>query len=91
MNTDYPPGPLFLEPRLVYDCAFLGWGRRPADPTPIAVYDWTKVRDACRVWHAMTFDEADEFVSVTIEAAWLGPGTPLLLQTGSITELEDLL
>jgi hypothetical protein len=91
MNIDYPQGPLFLEPRLVYDCAFLGWGRRPADPTPIAVYDWTMVRDACRVWHSMTFEEADEFVAVNIEAAWLGPGTPLLLQTGSITELEDLL
>lgn len=86
-----PPGPLFLVPRLVFDAALIGWGRRPADPTPIAIYDFMACVDACLFWYAMSHEEAFDYVTTQIESAWLGPGTPLLMQSGTAAGLEELL
>ena len=43
------------------------------------------------VAQGMTAEEADEHVSVNIESAWVGPGTPAVLQRATIQEIEDLL
>ena len=43
------------------------------------------------VAQGMTYSEADEHLSVNIESAWVGPGTPAVLQRATIEEIEDLL
>ncbi|MGA0103183.1 MAG: hypothetical protein ACO3LH_05660 [Steroidobacteraceae bacterium] len=87
----YPQGPLFLYPRLVFDPAFLGWGRRPADPTPIAIYDFARCVDAVMHWYDFSPEDAHDYVVTQCEGAWLGPGTPLIAQLGSPEALEELL
>jgi len=84
-------GPLLLEPRLVYDAAFLGWGRRPGDPTAIAVYSYTKLIESFMFWNDCDWDEAEAVTSYNTEGAWLGRGTPLIIHEGTPAELEELL
>ena len=91
LPSDYPQGPLFLAPRLVFDPAFIGWGRRPADPTPIAIYDFARCVTACQHWYDLSPEDAHDYVTSQCEGAWLGPGTPLVMQTGSAATLEELL
>ena len=91
MPTDAPHGPLFLAPRLVFDYAFLGWGRRPGDPVPIAVYDFERCVAAAMRWFDLSTEDAHDYVCTQCEGAWLGPGTPLILQAGTPSALEDLL
>jgi hypothetical protein len=90
-HPSYPAGPLFLYPRLVFDPAFIGWGRRPGDPCPLAVYDFARCVEAVRQWYEMDNDEAHEYVTTQCEGAWLGPGTPLIMQVGTPGHLEELL
>lgn len=84
-------GPLLLEPRSVYDAAFLGWGRRPGDPTAIAVYSYTRIIKSFMQHANCDWDEAEAFTSYNTEGAWLGRGTPLIIHEGTPAELEELL
>jgi len=90
-NSDYPAGPLYLYPRLVFDAAFIGWGRRPNDPVPLAIYDFARCVDAVRTWYDLDSEAAHDYVTTQCEGAWLGPGTPLIMQVGTPDQLEDLL
>lgn len=85
-----PVEPLFLLPRLVFDAAFVGWARRPGDPCPIAVYDNAACVKAARYWYDMTPEDAQDYVSTQCAGTWLGPGTPLVLHTGTPTAFEEL-
>lgn len=80
---------LFLYPRLVFDAAFLGYARRPGDPTPIAVYDHDACTKAAAFWFDMTPEAAQDYVSTQCAGTWLGPGTPLILQPGTPQDLEE--
>lgn len=88
-----PPGDgsLLLEPRLVFDTAFLGYGMRCGDSIPYAIYDYDKVIDALVWWHECPREEAVEYCLYNIENGWAGPGTPLLLKRCSIRAFEDSL
>jgi hypothetical protein len=80
---------LLLEPRLVFDTAFLGHGMRCGDSIPYAIYDYDKVIDALVWWHECPREEAVDYCAFNIEAGWVGPGTPLLLRRCSIRAFED--
>lgn len=82
---------MFLEPRAIYDIAFIGWGRRPGDAEIVAVYDWQRLCDA--VMDAYDFDALDacDHVASNIEDAWAGPSTPLIIHRGTPYDLEQLL
>lgn len=85
-DTDWP---LLLEPRLVFDSAFLGYGERPGDPVPVPIYDYDKVIDALIWWHECSRDEALEYVDFNVAGAWVGPGTPLLLHRCTVRTFEE--
>lgn len=91
LDTGATRGPLFLYPRLVFDPAFLGWGRRAGDPCPIAIYDFDRCIKATMQWFDMTIEAAHDYVTTECEGAWLGPGTPLIIQSAPIEDLEELL
>jgi hypothetical protein len=91
MQNEYPVGPLFLYPRIVFNSAFVGWGRRPGDATAIAIYDFALCVDAVRQWYSMDPEDAHDYVTTQCEGAWLGPGTPLIMQVGTPGQLEELL
>lgn len=81
----------FLYPRLVFDTAFIGWARRPGDPVPIAIYDQEACVRAAVRWFDLPPEDAQDYVSTQCAGAWLGPGTPLILHTGTPADLEELL
>lgn len=82
---------MFLEPRNVYDIAFLGWGRRPGDDDVVAVYDWHRLCEALMLNYAFDALEACDHISSNMEGAWLGPNTPLIIHRGTPYDLEQLL
>lgn len=81
-DPEYPAGPFFLYPRLVFDTALLGHAQRPGDAHPLAVYDFERCVTAVRHWYSMTLEEATEYVTTQCEGSWLGPGSPLILHSG---------
>lgn len=91
LDTGDLRGPLFLYPRLVFDAAFLGWGRRAGDPCPVAVYDFEACIKAVMRWYDLGIEAAHDYVTTQLEGAWLGPGTPLIIQQAPIEDLEELL
>jgi hypothetical protein len=57
--------------------ALIGYFQRPGQQ-PLLVYDYIKLV-ACFVKQGMTEDEANEWVTVNVESAWMGEGTPAIL------------
>ena len=86
--TEERPAPLLLEPRDVFDDCLLGYGYRPGDPCEVPIYDRDLVILAHARWTCSPVDEADEFVSFNTEGAWLGAGTPMLLNRCTAEEFE---
>ena len=82
---------MFLEPREVFDVAFLGWGRRPGDFDIVTCYDWARLTEAVAAWLPCPFEEAAEYVSFNIEGAWVGTATPLIVHRAPPSDLEALL
>mgnify|MGYP003340348564 FL=1 len=42
-------------------------------------------------WYDLDIEAAHDYVSTQLEGAWLGPGTPLIIQSAPIEDLEELL
>lgn len=82
---------MFIEPRHIFDVAFIGWGRRPADTEITTCYDWFRLTEAASHWLSCTFEEAAEYVAFNIDGAWVGPATPLIVNRGTPAQLEELL
>lgn len=80
---------LFLSPRLVFDAAFVGWARRPGDPTPVALYDSDACVAAAVRWFDLSPEDAVDYVSTQCAGIWLGPGTPMIVHTGTPSDLEE--
>jgi hypothetical protein len=89
--VDHINSGLFLYPRIVFDPAFIGWGRRPGDPTPITIYAYLPCVNACMKWYNMSHEEAAEYVTAQVESYWRGPSTPMIISTGIPADLEALL
>jgi len=60
--------------------ALIGMTRNPATGDIIAVYDRNKCIEA-RMKEGMTYEEACEFHSFNTEGAYVGPKTPLFIET----------
>jgi len=71
------------------DSAIVGWISRCGD-VPIVIYDRAKL---CKhfVRDGMTEDEAEEWIVVNIEGAWVGKGTPGVLNKGGIDKVKEVL
>jgi hypothetical protein len=83
-------GPLVLEPRSIYHKALLGWARRPGDACAVLIYDGPRMIEAL-VEEGMDELEACEWVSHNVESAWLGPGSPMVLNRIQQDEIEEAL
>ena len=73
-------GPLYLEPRSLYDNAIIGWVER-ATRSGIVCYDVEKII-LILVKEGMTEEDAWEHYSYNISGAWVGKGTPAFLHRG---------
>ena len=60
--------------------AVIGWFQR-CGQVPVVVYDYEKLVELF-VKDGLDEDEAAEWVSVNIENAWVGQGTPAILYRG---------
>ena len=58
--------------------ALVGVGRRCGQPL-LAVYDRARLVE-CFIGVGMTHEDAEEWVGVNIEGAWVGESTPLVLE-----------
>lgn len=58
--------------------ALVGVGRRFGQPL-LAVYDRARLVE-CFIGVGMTYEDAEEWVCVNIEGAWVGESTPLVLK-----------
>jgi hypothetical protein len=69
------------------DEAIVGVGCRCGQPL-VVVYDRDKL---IQHFHkeGMTLEEAEEWVSYNIEGAWLGEGTPVIMEAASPKEILD--
>ena len=61
------------------DACILGTFRRCGQPTVIA-YDYPKLVQHF-IAQGMTQDDAEEWIDVNIEGAWVGSGTPAVVHT----------
>lgn len=71
------------------DAAVVGWIHRCGD-VPVVIYDRAKVVKHF-VKQGMTTDEANEWVSYNIEGAWVGKGTPGILNRGNADKVREVL
>jgi hypothetical protein len=61
-----------------YDEALIGIGRRISQPA-LAIYDREKcIEILCR---EMNLEEAEEFFEFNVSGSWMGPNTPIFLQS----------
>lgn len=72
-------GVILLEPRDVYDPAFLGLTTRADHSAPIAIYDYQACVEAAARWQDITVLSAIDLVMATVALPWQGPGSPMLL------------
>lgn len=77
-----------LEPRELFDEAFLGYGYRPGDPCEVAIYDREVVVGLFA--REMSWEDAEEHVSFNVEGSWCGPGTPMILNRCTAAQFDDL-
>lgn len=85
-----PVEPHFLEPRLHFDAAFVGWGQRPGDPCPIALYDYERCLNATMTWLECDRHAAIDYVERDVEGSWVGPGTPMIINLCPLRVFEDI-
>lgn len=71
---------LYLYPRVVFDSAIVGVGKRPGDLCPIVLYGYEQCVAAVRYWFELTEIEAHAYVTSQCEGSWLGPGTPIIMK-----------
>ena len=71
------------------DSAIVGWIHRCGD-VPIVVYDRARLVKHF-VKEGMTDEEAEEWISFNIEGAWVGKGTPGVLNKGGIAKIREVL
>lgn len=62
-----------------HDNSIVGIHRRPNE-APLLVYSETRIITNLMVRDGMTRDEARKFFDFNISSAWLGPGTPIILE-----------
>lgn len=88
------PEALYLEPRLVYDRALVGYTDEPHDRWPrqthttVAVYDTALCIAAIQWWNEGTYEEAAEYFEFNVAGAWLGEGTPTFTRNKDFEEEE---
>lgn len=61
-----------------HDDALVGFARRCGEPM-VAVYDRVLIIEEL-MRQGASFEDADEYVAFNIEGAWLGPGTPVVME-----------
>jgi hypothetical protein len=71
------------------DTAIIGLVSRCGD-VPIIIYDSTKLLKHF-VKQGMTEDEAEEWIVVNVEGAWVGRGTPGVLRKGTADQIREIL
>lgn len=68
------------------ESAIIGWFER-CGQVPVLIYDFDKLV-SCFVAEGMSANEAEEWVSLNIEGAWMGNGTPAIMHR--INSFEQL-
>lgn len=71
------------------DEAVLGFFERCGQP-PVVVYDYGKLRDVFTA-QGMTEEEAEEWIDFNIVGAWLGAGTPAVMNRATLADINTLL
>jgi hypothetical protein len=71
------------------DAAIVGFINRCGED-PIVVYDYDRLVTVF-MKQGMTDDEAEEWISVNVEGAWVGKGTPGVLHKGRRKLIEEYL
>lgn len=61
-----------------YAEAFIGMSERWGQPS-VAVYSWSGIRNVL-MRDGLSYEEADEYISFNVAGAWMGDGTPILVQ-----------
>lgn len=72
-------GVILLEPRRVFDPAFLGLTTRADHGAPVAIYDYQACVEAAARWRGISLLAAVDLVLATVALPWQGPGSPMLL------------
>jgi len=67
-----------LQPRQVFDSAFMGLTTRDDHPLPIAIYDYQACVDAVAQWHEISQLAAVKLVHSTVLSRCGSPSGPLL-------------
>lgn len=69
---------MLLEPREIYDAAFLGVATR-VDGLHVAAYDTAKCIEALMQHYEFDREEAQEWFDCNTSGAYVGPGTPVFI------------
>jgi hypothetical protein len=70
---------ILLQPRHIYDRAFLGVTTRADHGAPVAIYDYQACVEAAAQWQGISLLAAVDLVLATVALPWQGPGSPMLL------------
>lgn len=78
---------LVLEPREYLDAAIIGITNRCG--TSLVIYDRNRIVAAFMLMNSWSWETAEEWVSFNTDQAWMGEGTPIIMEPFSDDDEEE--